>query len=109
MTTGFGYWISVSGNTNISGLGTLLLAGPTAPPSRSLEAGWNLIGYYQLPNENNSNATDAFATYGGSSYTGLWGFDNTTGSFESVTTINPGDAFWISLPDAKIYTPSNII
>ena len=108
MTTGFGYWVSVSGDTNISGLGTLLVAGPTAPPSRSLEAGWNLIGYYQLPNESNSTAGDAFKSLGSSAYTGLWGFDNTTGSFKSVTTINPGDAFWISLPGAKIYTPSNI-
>lgn len=108
MTTGFGYWVSVTGNTNLSGSGTLLIAGPTPPPSRSLQTGWNLIGYYQLPNEDSSIPANAFASLGNYSYTGLWGFDNTTGFFNSVTTINPGDAFWISLPSAKIYTPSNI-
>lgn len=110
MTTGFGYWVSVTDNANLSGAGTLLIAGPTPPPSRSLQTGWNLIGYYQLPNENNSIPVSAFASIGapGVGYNGLWGFDNTTGSFNSVTTINPGDAFWISLPSVKTYTPSNI-
>ena len=107
MTTGFGYWVSVTGNANLSGSGTFLIAGPTSPPSRALQAGWNLIGYYQLPNEDESVPEDAFISLGGS-YTGLWGFDNTTGFFKSVTTILPGDAFWISLTSDKIYTPSNL-
>ena len=110
MTTGFGYWVSVTGNANLSGSGTLLIAGPTPPPSRALQTGWNLIGYYQLPNEDNSTPVSAFASIGapGVGYNGLWGFDNTTGFFNSVTTINPGDAFWISLPSVKTYTPSNL-
>ena len=110
MTTGFGYWVSVTGDTNLSGSGTLLIAGPTPPPSRSLQTGWNLIGYYQLPNEEQSTPTDAFASIGASGvgYNGLWGFNNTTGNFKSVTTILPGDGFWISLPSAKTYTPSNL-
>jgi len=107
MTAGFGYWVSVTDNANLAGSGTLLIAGPTSPPSRSLQNGWNLIGYYQLPNENSSTPVNAFASLGGS-YTGLWGFDNATGFFKSVTEILPGDAFWISLPSAKPYTPSNL-
>jgi len=107
MTAGFGYWISVTDNANLSGSGTLLIAGSTPPPSRSLQSGWNLIGYYQLPNENDSTPDNAFMSLGGS-YTGLWGFDNATGFFKSVTTILPGDGFWISLPSAKVYTPSNL-
>jgi len=107
MTAGFGYWMSITDDANLSGSGTLLIAGPTPPPSRSLQSGWNLIGYYQLPNEDESTSEDAFVSLGGS-YTGLWGFDNTTGFFKSVDTILPGDAFWISLPSAKTYTPSNL-
>ena len=105
MTAGLGYWISVTGNANLSGSGTLLIAGHTLPPSRSLEAGWNLVGYYQLPGESNSTPAKAFASL--QSWSGLWGFNNTTGIFNSVTAINPGDAFWISLTSDKIYTPSN--
>lgn len=110
MTTGFGYWVSVTGNANLSGSGTLLIAGPTSPPSRSLQSGWNLIGYYQLPNEDESIPADAFASIGAPvvGYNGLWGFDNTTGFFKEVTAILPGDGFWISLPSAKDYTPSNL-
>ncbi|MCX6785614.1 MAG: MBG domain-containing protein [Candidatus Komeilibacteria bacterium] len=105
MTTGFGYWLSVTDNANLYGSGTLLIAGPTPPPSRSLQTGWNLIGYYQLPGEANSTPINAFASL--QSWSGLWGFNNTTGIFNSVTTINPGDGFWISLTSDKIYTPSN--
>jgi parallel beta-helix repeat protein len=113
MTAGFGYWISVTSNTTISGSGSLLTVGPTAPPSRDLRAGWNLIGYYQIPGEIFGTKAAAFASLG-SSYTSLWGFNNPTnnqgGGFKSsVDQILPGDAFWISLPSAKIYTPSNII
>ncbi|MDO8751992.1 MAG: Ig-like domain-containing protein, partial [Candidatus Wolfebacteria bacterium] len=108
MTAGYGYWISVNGNVNISGAGNLLTAGPNLPPSRDLSAGWNLVGYYQIPGESSSNPGSAFSSLGGT-YTGLWGFNNQTGNFMStVNEILPGDAFWISLPSAKTYTPSNV-
>lgn len=110
MTTGFGYWVSVTGNANLSGSGTLLIAGSTSLPSRNLVESWNLVGYYQLPNEDDSTHVNAFASIGapGVGYKGLWGFDNTTGFFKEVTTILPGDGFWILLPSAKAYAPSNI-
>ncbi len=108
MTTGYGYWISVKTDTNVSGWGSLLTAGPTTPPSRALSSGWNLVGYYQIPGEDSSIISKAFASLGGN-YTGLWGYDNQGGVYElTVSTIFPGDAFWISLPSEKIYTPSNI-
>ena len=108
MTTGYGYWISVTGNTNIEGWGSLLTAGPTAPPSRTLNTGWNLIGYYQIPGEDESTPSEAFASLE-NAYTGLWGYDNAGGVFKStVIPILPGDAFWISLTSGKEYTPSNI-
>ena len=109
MTAGYGYWVSVKGNTSISGWGSLLTAGPTVPPSRILSSGWNLIGYYQIPGEDSSTPNSAFSSLG-SSYTGLWGYNNEAGGFKStVPTILPGDGFWISLPTSgKTYTPSNI-
>lgn len=107
MTTGYGYWISTTNNTNIQGWGSLLTAGPTVPPSRTLNSGWNLVGYYQIPGETSSTPSQAFASLQ-SDYTGLWGYDNAGGVFKStVSTILPGDAFWISLTESKEYTPSN--
>lgn len=111
MTAGYGYWVSVTSSTSISGAGSLLSVGPTLPPSRGLSAGWNLIGYYQIPGENSSTKAEALASVGtaGVDYTSLWGFNNSTGQFKSsVDPINPGDAFWVSLPSAKTYTPSNL-
>jgi len=109
MTAGYGYWISVTGNTTISGSGGLLSVGPTTPPSRNLTAGWNLVGYYQIPGEDSSVPANAFASLGGiTGLSALYGFNNSFGSFVDVTTILPGDAFWVSLPSAKTYTPSNL-
>jgi len=110
MTTGYGYWVSVNSDATISGSGSLLSA-QQVPPSRTLISGWNLIGYYQIPGEASSNMTNAFSSIGsaGTDYTSLWGFDNASGTFTNVSVINPGNAFWISVPvSGKVYTPSNL-
>ena len=109
MKSGYGYWINANNDSSISGLGTLLSVGPNLPASRTLGSGWNLIGYYQLQEENSSTPNDAFASLGGS-YSALWGFQNDGGTFKNVSlndTILPGEGFWISLPQEKEYTPSN--
>lgn len=112
MTAGHGYWISVISDTVINGSGSLLIAGPTTPPSVSLATGWNLVGYYQIPGESSSNMTNAFKSIGtaGTGYTSLFGFNNATGASTNVGTILPGDAFWISVSPngGKDYTPSNL-
>ncbi len=113
MTAGYGYWINVTENETISGSGSLLTVGPTPPPSRNLVKGWNLIGYYQIPGEEYSHPLSAFASifewgWGPSGITGLWGFNNLTGAFVWVRDdILPGNAFWVSLPGPRVYTPSN--
>ena len=106
MTAGYGYWISVSRNAIISGSGTLLPVGPDSPPERDLRAGWNLIGYYQNPGEDTSISSDAFASLG--TLSSLWSYDNVSGGYKTVTTILPGDGFWVALPTEKTYYPGNI-
>ncbi len=112
MTAGYGYWISVTNDTSISGSGSLLTKGPTTPPSIDLTNGWNLVGYYQIPGESSSNMTNAFKSIGtaGTDYTSLFGFNNASGASTNVDTILPGDGFWISVSPAggKNYTPSNL-
>jgi len=104
MTAGFGYWISATSDATIGGSGSLFSPQVT-PPSRNLVAGWNLIGYYQNSGESESTPADAFVSLG-VSYTGPWGFNNSDGAFVwPVTQILPGDAFWVSLPNTKVYTP----
>jgi len=115
MTAGYGYWVSVTADTTLSGSGSLLSA-QQVPPSRNLSAGWNLVGYYQIPGESASSMDDAFSSIGVAAvdYTSLWGYNNMTGAFSSVhqtavDAIQPGEAFWISVPTSgKVYTPSNL-
>jgi hypothetical protein len=114
MTAGYGYWISARANALISGSGSLMPVGPTLPPSRTLKPGWNLVGYYQIPGTETSVPLTAFTSLknvlGQRYWTSLWGFNNQTGSFTSVSSISPGNAFWMSLgpdKDQYFYTPSN--
>lgn len=103
MNTGYGYWITANANATLSGSGTLFTSTST-PPSRAVQSGWNLLGYYQLPGQSSSNATNAFSSI--SSYTTVVGYDNSTGAFKAVSSIVPGDAFWLGIPSSGTYYPS---
>ena len=103
MSTGYGYWVTTSADTALSGTGSLFTS-TTTPPSRSVQSGWNLLGYYQLPGQSSTDATHAFSTI--SSYTTVVGYDNQTGTFKAVSSIVPGDAFWLGIPSSGTYYPS---
>ncbi len=105
MTSGYAYWIKVHTAATLSGTGSLYTPGATAPPSRTLQSGWNLLGYYQLPGEASSTPTKALTTL--SNYTSVVGYDNATGAFKGVSDIQPGEGLWIGLPSAgQSYYPS---
>jgi len=100
MTAGYGYWINYTGSGagTLSGPGNLLRAGNNTPPSRTLYAGWNLIGYYQKENTDSVEAQYALANalqgywsilakYNGSSFVYL----------DSGDDLNPDEGYWIFL------------
>jgi len=103
MSTGYGYWVTANANTTLSGSGSLFTS-TTTPPSRTVQSGWNLLGYYQLPGQSSSNATSSFSSISG--YTTVIGYDNQTGVFKTVSSILPGDAFWLGIPSTGTYYPS---
>lgn len=113
MTSGYGYWIKVSADVTLSGTGTVIPQGASAPPSRTLDEDWNLVGYYQ-PNAATTDAVSmdtAFSSAGtaGVDYTALYGFNNQTKVFGTPTEINPGDAFWMFVVDANAtLAPANL-
>ena|GEM_PF-555912 len=105
MTAGEGYWINyLSGTTGtIAGTGNLFQAGNSTPPQKTLAAGWNLIGYYQLENVINTTAAHALSTITGQ-WTQLRTFGNTDKQFQSVTTMKPGEGYWIFMKSSS-YAP----
>lgn len=103
MNTGYGYWITANANATLSGSGSLF-ASTSTPPSRTVQSGWNLLGYYQLPGQSSSTSTGAFSSIPG--YTTVIGYDNQTGVFKTVSSILPGDAFWLGTPTSGTYYPS---
>lgn len=108
MDTGTGYWIdylAVSPAT-ISGTGNLFLEGANTPPQKTLAAGWNLIGYYQLENTTNVAANAALSTITGQ-WTQLRTYNNTSKQFQSVLGTNnmsPGQGYWIFMKSSTIGT-----
>lgn len=113
MTSGYGYWVKVSENTTLTGSGTVIPAGASVPPSRTLAEDWNLVGYYQ-PTAALTEAVSmdtAFSSAGtaGVDYTALYGFNNQTKVFGTPTEVNPGDAFWMFVVDANAaLAPANL-
>ena len=104
---GEGYFVHANENGLIEGTGTPILAPGETPPSRALTAGWNLVGAFATSSE---DIDSAFASLGwaGLDYTALFALTPGSPSFYLPTSISPGDAFWIFLPAAKLYAPSNL-
>ncbi|HCQ63299.1 hypothetical protein A3K28_00910 [Candidatus Azambacteria bacterium RIFOXYB1_FULL_40_33] len=108
MTAGEGYWINYLSSTagTIAGTGNLFQEGNSAPPQKTLAAGWNLIGYYQLENVINTTATKALSSVSGQ-WTQLRTYDNSLKQFQSVTESNymkPGEGYWIFMKSSS-YAP----
>ena len=104
---GEGYFVHANENGMIECTGTPILAPGETPPSRALSAGWNLVGAFATSSE---DIDSAFASLGwaGLDYTALFALTPGSPSFYLPTSISPGDAFWIFLPTAKLYAPSNL-
>jgi hypothetical protein len=104
---GQGYFVRANAAASLTGTGTPPLAPGRAPPSRSLSAGWNLVGSYAT---SSLAIDDAFASIGwaGLDYTALFSFDPFSQLFTLPRAVEPASAFWIFLPAAKLYAPSDL-
>ncbi|MDP1689683.1 MAG: Ig-like domain-containing protein, partial [bacterium] len=105
LTAGEGYWVSYLSGTpgSIAGNGNLFQEGNSTPPQKSLAAGWNLIGYYQLENTTTAKADNALSTVSGQ-WTQLRTYNNTTKQFQSVIGTNPmgpGAGYWIFMKSSS--------
>jgi parallel beta-helix repeat protein len=116
MTAGRGYWVKMTGDDTLTGVGTLYeqfipsgeTSAPSVPPQIPLAVGWNLIGYYQLPNETTATVSNALSTLNGAWSTNTNHlFTFTKGSSPIMTPVslmNPGDGYWIFMTSDREYT-----
>ena len=117
MEAGKAYWIKAKENGTMTGEGQLTSfggsSGPGVPTGISLAAGWNLIGYYQLPDKTTSPIASAL-----SKLDNLWSgsgedlltYNNVDGSqtlIKPIDTMTPGKGYWIFMNTAGVYTFPN--
>ncbi len=116
---GYGYWVNAEDSPFLTGSGTLyeqlVPSGsdqmPSSLPQVQLGDGWNLIGYYQLPNTESmeieyalSKLDDAWSGNGNDLIT----FKK--GTLEPITpiyTMEPGIGYWIFMKNSVKYSFGN--
>jgi len=116
MIAGYGYWVKMTGRDTLTGVGTLYeqfipsgdTSSPSVPPQIPLAVGWNLIGYYQLPNETTATIGNALSTLNGA-WSGNTNhlFTFTKGSspvIKPVSVMTPGEGYWIFMTSDREYT-----
>jgi DNA-binding beta-propeller fold protein YncE len=105
MQDGFGYWIYMTQPSNLKVLG-YVVPPVSSPPTYSLSAGWNLIGYKPEPDP---TATETVSTYL-TSITGSYDSNNvwvyTSGSWaRNPTSLTPGEGMWILVTSSATLRP----
>jgi hypothetical protein len=115
MEAGRGYWVNMNAAGILAGSGTLyeqLVPSGNAPsnslPQVQLAEGWNMIGYYQLPNTTSAPIENALSKLGNAwSGNGDDIITFTKGALQIQTPIynmNPGEGYWIYMGAAKKYS-----
>jgi len=109
---GWGYWVLAKEHTYLTVVGTPWSPGETAPPSRSVEEGWNLIGYYGTDEKTYYHGPDgigkqAFCVLHSLSYptykwSALYSYWKPIGDIElnECDLMYPGAGYWIGMNQA---------
>ena len=111
MTTGQGYWVSMSGAASLGNVGSYLPAPPQVPSSYAVYAGWNMIGYHAttaatlLP----SGAKSVNVYLGTALYADVQAmYYYEGGAYKAVLTgeqMKPGFGYWMALDAAGTIYP----
>lgn len=112
---GLGYWIYMTKADNLFVVGNVFAPPPALPPSYSLSAAWNLIGFKPQPNIDvpPSTTTETVATYLLSinafyDHNNVWIYTNSNGQWsraQQTDLLYPGTGLWIYLSAAKTLYP----
>ncbi|MGA8904862.1 MAG: hypothetical protein WB661_07630, partial [Candidatus Bathyarchaeia archaeon] len=124
MQDGLGYWVLMNKADNLFVVGSVFLippppAPPTTPPSYSLLAGWNLIGFKPEPTIGPENVTFYLQSLG-TRYDNrsVWTYSNSLGTWTRDTcdyapgglptctyNLNPGEGLWVYMAVAATLYP----
>ena len=105
MVDGKGYWVYVTDAINITIVGYVITPG-YAPPTYSLAAGWNLVGFKPQPIGNETVQT--YLTSINNKYAIAWVYNNTDTTWTKATPLNqlwPGQGMWIYMTTPATLTP----
>ncbi len=103
LSPGYGYWVKWSSDTPLMLTQEIapLSQGPTAPPSRTLVNGWNLVGAYHFSDTRATPFSSIFQTLSHNNQV-LWksilGYNNTTKVFQrfgGADSETAGNGYWL--------------
>ena len=110
---GYGYWVSANEETDLLIGGSLLSPGPSSPPARPIQPGWNLIGHYGTVEK--SSYCSLFSLVdtqeGHPRWSALFGYNAVTDHFEWLDAgdnTEPGKGYWLEMDVEDTYGPSTI-
>ena len=110
MQDGFGYWIYVTTPSTLNVLGYVIALPPSIPPSYSLSAGWNLVGFKPQPDPTLSVSVSVYLTSVSGDYNvnSVWIYDNPSGTWIRTTGSTPipvGEALWVYMTTPATLRP----
>ncbi len=122
MIPGWGYWVKALEDDTLVIGGSLMSPGKT-PPSKSVVAGWNLIGYYGADGETEydgpwGNGGDAYCELYSlgedmwdKPFTSLWTYWEPDNPYQWIpldewNSMDPGAGYWLAIPQDGLYIPS---
>lgn len=110
MVDGKGYWVYVNSPITLQVSGYIVPPQQT-PPSYSLKAGWNLLGFKPPSYIGNETVSQYLSNLPGTSYLSksVLIYDNVNQAWEQAkpsTMILPGQALWVDMSSAATFTPA---
>jgi len=106
MADGNGYWIESPSSQTLTVTGVVGHTPPATPPTYSVVAGWNLVGF------KSTDLTTSLSTYlAGTNPTTAYVFNSGTQSYNSVSVTSstvygvPGAGYWVAFPAAATIYP----
>jgi len=104
---GFGYWVYMTKADTLWVNGYIFAPPPATPPSYSLTAGWNLVGFKPQPTVTTESLSSYLSSITGDYDTAhVYLYQNSLGTWTNTeTSLAPGQAVWVYMTTPATLTP----